>query len=300
VAISLPSSVRRIDDRGLPVLDVSTARATARVFFHGAHVAAWQPTHATAPVIWLSSRTLLQPDKPIRGGVPICFPWFGPHPTDRTAPAHGFARLADWTLTAAEEAADGTVTLELLLQDGSRPLWPHPFEMRHRISIGTTLTMALEVRNTGAEPFACEEALHTYFAVRSIEQVTIAGLEGTDYLDKVAGFARRTQAEAIRFAGETDRVYLDTMAAVEIQDRGHGRRILIAKSGSHSTVVWNPWIDKARAMPDFGDDEWRDMVCVETANVGDARIRLEPGGSHTMSAVVSVDNADNAGNGSAP
>jgi D-hexose-6-phosphate mutarotase len=275
--------------RGLACLDVSSAQASARVFFHGAHVAAWQPSHAAAPVIWLSRHSLFQPGKPIRGGVPICLPWFGPHPTDASAPAHGFARLTEWTLTDAGETVDGAVSLTFLLEPEPSDRWPHPFQARHRIGIGRQLTMALEVRNTGATDFEFEEALHSYFAVADVRKVAVTGLERTDYLDKVAGFARRRQDdEPIRFSGETDRVYLATDATVDIDDAGSQRRISVAKRGSRSTVVWNPWIDKARAMADFGDDEWPSMVCVETANVGEARIRLAPGAVHTMTASVEV------------
>ena len=149
--------------------------------------------------------------------------------------------------------------------------------------------MTLEVENRDIGPFRFEEALHTYFAVRDVERVSVDGLQTTDYLDKVAAFARKPQGDApIRFAGETDRVYLDTDAPCVIHDSG-SRRIVITKSGSNTTVVWNPWVEKARAVPDLGDDEWREMVCVETANVGDAAIQLAPGATHTMTAEISIE-----------
>jgi glucose-6-phosphate 1-epimerase len=290
-SLTLPASVQLIDRDGtLPCLEVSSPCATARVFLHGAHVAHWQPAHADAPVLWMSSHSFFHADKPIRGGVPICFPWFGPHPRNAAAPAHGFARLAGWTLVEANESGDGTVALAFSLNDSSSADWPYGFRIIHRISIGAHLTMELEVRNMGDEAFGFEEALHTYFAVEEIGQVSITGLEETAYLDKVAGFARRTQGtDPIRFIGETDRVYLDTSAACVVHDTVRQRRITIGKSGSRSTVVWNPWIEKARAMQDFGDLEWRRMVCVETANVGEAAVQLRPGGSHSMSATIGVE-----------
>jgi glucose-6-phosphate 1-epimerase len=242
-------------------------------------------------VLWLSGQSFFQPARPIRGGVPVCFPWFGPHPTDKSAPAHGFARLAEWTLVEAVETPEGTVVVTFTLSGdaSASPAWPHAFRIVHRISIGSRLTMALDVHNPGGEPFTFEEALHTYFTVHDIATVTIDGLADTEYLDKTSGFARRLQRDtAIRFTGETDRMYLDTDAPCIIHDSGLQRRIVVSKSGSRSTVVWNPWIDKARAMPDFGDDEWREMVCVETANVGSAAVRLEPGGTHIMSATIEL------------
>jgi glucose-6-phosphate 1-epimerase len=290
---ALPSSIRLAEGGGgLPCVDITTPLATARVYFHGAHVAAWHPAHGAQPVLWLSSQSLFQRDKPIRGGVPICFPWFGPHASQPNLPAHGFARLAEWALTDAQESSEAVVALTFTLSDKemSTPAWPHPFLVVYRVIIGPQLTMELEVRNTGDTAFTFEEALHTYFAVENIEHVTIAGLESTNYLDKTAGFSRRTQGdEPVRFTAETDRSYLDTSAPCVIHDPGLNRRIIVSKRNSQSTVVWNPWIDKSRAMADFGDDEWRGMVCVETANIGDASVRLEPGASHTMTAEITVE-----------
>jgi glucose-6-phosphate 1-epimerase len=291
--LPLPPSVRLVTGSGsLPRLDVSTPFATAQIYLHGAHVAAWHPSHTASPVLWLSAQSLFQPDKPIRGGVPICFPWFGPHASDTRAPAHGFARLAEWTLTRAIETPDGAVRLALTLEPdaSTTAAWPCAFRLTHRIVIGSRLTMTLEVENPLAEPLVFEAALHSYFAVEDIEAVSIDGLERAAYLDKVGGSTWRTQDDApIRFRSETDRVYLDTSAACVIRDERRSRRIVVAKAGSQSTIVWNPWIDKARAMPDFGDQEWREMVCVETGNVGEAAVRLEPGGRHEMQAEISVE-----------
>lgn len=289
---ALPTSIRIVKgDGGLPCVDVATPLAIARVYFHGAHVAAWQPSHAAAPVLWLSGRSLFQHDKPIRGGVPICFPWFGAHPTQPNLPAHGFARLADWTLSDAQESSEGAVALTFTLSDRdiSSAAWTYPFLVTYRVIIGSQLTMQMELRNTGDAAFEFEEALHSYFAAKAVAAITITGLESTEYLDKTADFARRRQGEEpIRFTAETDRSYLDTSATCIIHDPGFHRRIIVSKRDSKSTVVWNPWIDKARAMPDFGDDEWRAMVCVETANIGDAAVSLGPRESHTMTAEIAV------------
>lgn len=288
----LPASVRLVERAGaLPRLDVVTRASAAQVYYQGAHVARWQPAPADAPVLFLSAHTDLREGKAIRGGVPICFPWFATHGTDRGAPSHGFVRTAAWALTDGSEADDGTVALRFVLDvdEHASPLWPHRARLAHRISIGTTLEMALDVENRGAESMTFEEALHTYFSVGDIERVAIAGLEDTEYLDKVEGWARRRQGrEPIRFAGETDRVYLDTTATCRIADEERSREIVVEKSGSHSTVVWNPWADRARALPDLGADDWRQMVCVETANVGAAAVTLAPGASHTMRAALSV------------
>jgi D-hexose-6-phosphate mutarotase len=289
---TLPSSVRaEIGPGNMPRLVVKTRLGGGTVYFQGAHVTAWHPAAASEAVLWMSDDSYFELGKPLRGGVPICFPWFGAHASDPKAPGHGFGRLRDWNLIEAAEAADGTVTLALELASDTplTPLWPHAFRAVHRITMGETLTMALEVTNPGAEAFTFEEALHTYFAVRDVRQVAISGLEKTEYLDKVAGFEKKTQgSEAIRFTGETDRVYLNTTATCVIDDPGARRRIAIRKTGSDATVVWNPWIAKARAMPDFGDDEWTEMVCVETCNVNVHARTLPPGASHTMTAIIEV------------
>jgi glucose-6-phosphate 1-epimerase len=290
-AVPLPPSVRWATNSPLPRLDVDGPQATAQVYLHGAHLAAWRPAHAAADVLWMSGHSLFRPDTPIRGGVPICFPWFGPHPSDPTAPAHGFGRLTTWTLCEASESADGTVVLTLQLEsDNTSPIWPDYFSADLRLSIGPTLQLALEVHNTGHHAFTFEEALHTYFAVSHIEQVTVSGLENSVYLDKVQGGAQQRQGDGpITFSGETDRVFLDTRSTCVIHDPGLARRITVAKDGSASTVVWNPWVRKAQAMADFGDDEWPGMLCVETANVGKAAVTVRPEDKHTMTARISVE-----------
>jgi glucose-6-phosphate 1-epimerase len=285
---TLPASVRiETGAVGLPRLAIKNRHGSAELYLHGAHLTAWHPASTSAPVIWLSRESLFQPDKAIRGGVPICFPWFGAHATDKTAPAHGFARLREWTLVDATEDADGivTLTLELATQDA--------FQATYRVTIGPSLTMSLEVSNVGNVPFTFEEALHTYFDVQDVRHVIITGLEDTEFLDKVTGFTRRRQGptEAIGFVGETDRVYLNTQTTCDIHDPDRRRTIVVRKTGSDTTVVWNPWIDKARAMSDFGDDEWPEMVCVETCNVNAYARTLAPGERHTMTAIIDVRNA---------
>ena len=289
---ALPQSVKiGAGQGGLPRLEIATPSATAEIYLHGAHVTRWQPSDARAPVLWASEHSLWQDGKPIRGGVPICFPWFGPHRSDPAAPAHGFARLVDWTLTGAVERDDQSVVVTFALEGAqmSTP-WPFRFRATCEVAIGATLSMSLEVENRDEREFTFEEALHTYFAVSDIADVTISGLERTPYLDKVGGLTQRTQDDMpIRFSGETDRVYLETMATCSIDDPGLQRRIVVSKDNSRSTVVWNPWIAKARAMQDFGDEEWRGMVCVETANVGVAAVPLAPGERHRMTVSLAVE-----------
>lgn len=275
---------------GLTRVAITTPQAEAHVYLHGAHVTHFQP-RGERPVLWMSGSSLFEDGKPIRGGVPICFPWFGPRAGDPASPAHGFVRLHDWEVRSLRSRPDGQVELVLAL-DGSprtREIWPGAFEISHTVTVGRQLKMALHVVNRGPSPMTFEEALHTYFTVGDVRKAEVTGLGGVTYIDKVDAMARKTQgAEPITIRGETDRVYVETESATVVSDPVMGRRIGIEKSGSRSTVVWNPWVEKARKMADFGDEEWPGVVCVETANVGESSITLPPGGSHTMTAAIGV------------
>ncbi|WP_448071861.1 D-hexose-6-phosphate mutarotase [Georgenia yuyongxinii] len=294
IAVDLPASVTRATgEGGLPVLRSSTAVATGEVYLHGAHVSAYTPA-GQDPVIWMSKASMFAAGQPIRGGVPICFPWFGAGREPGMAPAHGFARLADWTLVGADDT-DGVVALTFRLTetDVGRLLgveaWPHGFELTYAVTFGPELTLALSVSNTSGEEYSFEEALHTYFHVKDITAVTVEGLDGASYLDKApgAGADRPTQSGPVDFTGETDRVYAATGTAVAV-DPGSARAITVAKKNSANTVVWNPWTANAAAMADYDDAEWPTMLCVETANALEHAITLGAGQSHTMTTRISV------------
>jgi glucose-6-phosphate 1-epimerase len=276
---------------GLTRVRVSGARADAELYLQGGHLTRWQP-HGAAPVLFLSRQAAYAPGKAIRGGVPVIFPWFGPHPTDRQAPMHGFARACPWRLVSSGPAADGAVELELALDDdaSTRRLWPRAFTLRHRVTVGDALHLALEVVNASAEPFTFEVALHTYLSVGDVEAVAIAGLEHTSYIDKVDAFARKHHgAGPLRLTGETDRVFLGTRARCVVEDRALGRRLVVHKTGSATTVVWNPGAARAREIADLEPDGWRRMLCVETANVADDAVSLPAGGRHVMTASLRVE-----------
>jgi glucose-6-phosphate 1-epimerase len=275
---------------GLPRLFITTPLASAHVYLHGAHVTHYQPVGA-APILFLSRSSLFAPEKAIRGGVPIIFPWFGPRDGQTGSPMHGVARTAEWEIEEIDCGEDEIVRLSLRLapNDVIRARWPHMFLLRHRITIGAQLRMALEVENICPAPFAFEEALHTYLAVSDVREVAVSGLGETEFIDKTDDLQRKRQREeTLRITGETDRVYLNTQSACSLHDPALRRRITIEKSGSDTTVVWNPWIAKAAGMADFGDDEWTRMLCIETANTGGNTVTLSPGATHVMEAVIAV------------
>jgi len=290
--IDLPAGVTLDEGQGgLPRLTVATAHCTAELYLHGAHLCRWQPRGQAQPVLWMSEASRFETGAPIRGGVPVCFPWFGPKAGDPSAPAHGVARLSAWSLDRAAVEPDGTavIRLSLVSNAATRALGAPAFALAFEVRLGDALSMALTVMNTAQAPLPFEEALHSYFAVSDVRRVGVSGLAGATFIDKTAAMARKTQdGAAISIGAETDRLYLDTPATVTLTDPGFGRRITVSKTGSLASVVWNPWIAKSRAMPDFGDDEWPGMICIETANAADHAITLRPGATHTMTAAISV------------
>lgn len=275
---------------GLQVARIANAHAEAMVSLSGGHVMTWAP-RGEAPVLWLSGHASFAPGKSIRGGVPICWPWFGPHEREPGFPGHGFARTVPWTVEGAEALADGSIRLILALapSDATRVQWPHASRVTNAVTVGRDLGISLVTRNLGAEPFVLGEALHTYFAVSDVRQAPIFGLEGCRYLDKVAGGEVRTQAGPIVIGSEVDRVYLGTTADCTIDDTGLGRRIRIAKEGSRSTVVWNPWEAKATKMGDFGPEGYLGMVCVESGNALEDVVIVPAGGEHALRVRYSVE-----------
>lgn len=270
----------------LPCIHIKTADAAATIYLHGAHVTHYQPV-GSSPVLFMSDKSEFAANKPIRGGVPICFPWFGQGPDNNQNPPHGFARLLPWTLASVDEQPDGSIVVLLTLQssDATRQYWPVEFELSHRVTVGKTLALSLEMWNKGNDDLAFEEALHTYFLVGDIRKTAVTGLEKSGYLSKVEGGRFEPTRSPVAFDKETDRVY-DSADATIIDDVKLGRKINVDKTQSRSTVVWNPWIAKAQAMADFGDQEWPGMVCVETANVKNDAVHLPPGGRHVMTATI--------------
>ena len=285
-----PSSVSNITRGDLSAIRLAGRSSVLEIAPHGAHVLGWEPI-GTRPVLFLSPRSLFAPGKAIRGGVPLVFPWFGPKATDPHAPSHGFARVRPWTVETARVEADGSAFVALNLTDDeeTRKAWPHAFAARLTARAGQELHVALEVRNAGQTSCTFEAALHTYFAVSDVRHIQVQGLANTEYSERYGPPGRQRQKEeGITFAGEVDRLYFDTTGPCTMVDPEWKRRILIAKSGSRTTVVWNPGETKGRAVADLGDPAWKDFVCVETANAGPDAVTLAPGATHVLAATISV------------
>lgn len=273
------------DASGLIVAEINNPAGSASLCLQGAHLMSWQPVSQAVPVIWLSRDARLAAGKSIRGGAPVCWPWFGAHATESGFPGHGFARTVPWRVieSGTEPGGATRLTLRLVASDKTRMQWPHDCNLDLTVIVGETLRMEMSTENTGATDFVIGEALHTYFQIGDISLVRVSGLEGSEYWDKVGGSNLRCQEGAISFAGEVDRVYINTGATCVIHDDKLRRRIHIAKSGSLSTVVWTPWVEKAARMGDMGQPEgWREMVCVESVNAIDNVVTVAAGTRHTL------------------
>lgn len=274
------------DESGLDYIEIDNSLATAKIALQGAHVMAWQPKSQQHPVLWLSSNARYVEGRSIRGGIPICWPWFGAHPTDSTLCPHGFARVMPWQLIDAETVKSGAtrLVLQMLEPAESKRQLSYPHLLTVTITIGETLRVDLATTNKADHPFMVGEALHTYFYVSDVAAIHIQGLDDTLYADKVLNYERRVERNDVRFEAEFDRVYLNTTADCVIHDAHLNRDIRISKSGSESTVIWNPWAEKAQQMNDMGTvDEWRKMICVETANALENAVVITPGRTHIMS-----------------
>jgi D-hexose-6-phosphate mutarotase len=276
-----PGRVTFLDGQNeLPMVQVTTEWSTAEIYLHGAHVTGFQKK-GEPPVLFMSQCSRFEPGHPIRGGIPVILPWFGMR---EGMGMHGFARVKTWELKEVIPAPDGSVSVRFQLPDAPEASSFPPFKAEYTVTVNKALTLELVVTNKSQDVLQFEDCLHTYFEVGDITTVSVEGLKGLKYVDKVANFAKKTEShDAIGFNSEVDRVYLDTTGKVEIKDPRLNRKIVIEKHGSVSTVLWNPWIEKAHQMPDFGNEEYLRMVCVESGNVASNAIKLPPGESSKLS-----------------
>lgn len=274
---------------GLAQVRITGKAAAGEVYLHGAHVTSWKPAGAQE-VIYLSPRSLYQDGVAIRGGVPVCFPWFGDKKDDPKAPAHGFVRTKSWHLDSIAQKGDAvTVTMFTENSKSTQKYWPFDFRLMHRVTFGPELMLELTVANTGSEPFTFEEALHAYYKVKDVTKSRIAGLNGVHYLDKTDSFREKKQSGDVVITAETDRVYLNTASPLELSDPVLQRGIKVAKQNSRTTVIWNPWRAKAAELKDLGMDQWKSMLCIEVTNVGKYAVELQPGQKHKMQARVKLE-----------
>jgi glucose-6-phosphate 1-epimerase len=276
------------DESGLPKVRVTAPQSNGEMHLHGAQVTSWRPANAEE-VIFVSQQARWEEGKAIRGGIPICFPWFRAKADDPHAPAHGVVRTKVWTLESVEHDSDG-VTISMSTENDldARRWWPADFRLLQRVTFGRELKLEFTVTNTSAAPFRFEEALHTYYKVGDVRKVRIRGLDGVRYLDNTDSNREKTQKGDVVISSPTDSAYVNSQNALELLDPGLNRSIRIAKQNSRTTVIWNPWAEGARALSDLGEDEWQQMVCAEASNILENTVELAPAEDHTMTVTMTV------------
>lgn len=276
----------------LPILRIGNRHADAAIALQGAQVLEYTP-HGMQPVIWLSDHAEYKRGQGQRGGIPLCWPWFGALERNPAAvrsqargnqlPAHGLVRTRDWTIRSIKESdSDTEITLNFVTDNISQIHWSPAAELQLTVTVGATLRLELTTRNLGPRPFSLTQALHTYFAISAIDKIRLTGFENAHYIDTLDDWYNHNQRGAIEFTSETDRIYLDVPKAVQLHDSGWNRTIYLRAQNSTSAVVWNPWIEKSKRLSQFAPDAWREMVCIETANVLDDMVELLPQSSHTL------------------
>lgn len=266
---------------GLPMIQVITAKAKALISIHAGQVLSYQPAGEAEDVMFLSEKAYYQDGKAIKGGAPICWPWFGADPEGKGRPGHGFVRNRGWNVVATEALSNGDIKVTVGLDDTpeTQAIWPHAFSLRQEIVVGDSLNLSLITRNTGKEKFTITQAFHTYFKVGDISRAKVLGLTGCDYLDKAGGGnVQRHQTGDVTIDAEVDRIYLNVGNTLTIDDAALNRRIQITSQNSKTAVVWNPWEKIAKDMADLEDRDYQRLLCVETTNAADDVVEIEVDG----------------------
>ena len=269
----------------LTVLDIENEHAKASISLYGGQVLSFQPK-GQGDVLWVSPAAIYEKGKAIRGGIPVCWPWFGKR--KEGGPNHGFARTRDWNLDSHELLESGESRLVLSLSDCDHSDWEGKASLSLEVVVGKTLKLKLTTQNVGKSPFAISQALHSYFSVEHVENIQIKGLDGADYIDSVNEGKRCVQSGDVTFKGEVDRVYVDESSHTTLFDPDKQREITVAKSGSNATVVWNPGYELAVTMADLPAESFHSMACVETATSPENPERVESGESHIVSVEISI------------
>jgi len=276
---------------GFPMIEVSNSLAKASISVYGGQVLSFQPVDEAEAVLFLSPTAYYAPGKAIKGGAPVCWPWFGPDPEDKGRAAHGFVRNRMWEVQSTESLAEGGTKVVLGVQSSAetQAIWPQSFELAIAITVGQSLTIELTTRNTGDAAFSITQALHTYFTVGDISKVHVKGLADTQYIDKVDGGTEKPQSGAVNIGQEVDRIYLNVPPALVIDDAALGRRIKVDSKGSQTAVVWNPWAEISAKSGDLEDESYKGFICVETVNAANEVVEVAAGAAYELAATYAVE-----------
>lgn len=275
---------------GFPLIEINNQQAKALISVYGGQVLSFQPTDEPEDLMFVSENAYYQEGKAIKGGIPICWPWFGPDPEGLGRSSHGFVRNRQWQVAATETTREGETKVRFELSDSeeTREIWPHRFELAIEILIGNTLTVELITRNIGKQTFSITQGLHSYFKVGDIDQVKVLGLEGTKYIDKVDNHKEKNQEDRLTIAEEVDRIYTNVQPELTIEDGSLSRRIQIKSDGSRTAVVWNPWVEISKKMADLEEEDYKHFICVETVNTATEVVEVSPDSEYRLRANYSV------------
>jgi glucose-6-phosphate 1-epimerase len=275
---------------GLPVAIIRNQYATAIISLYGAHVLSYIPS-GEKELLWMSTKSLFKEGKAIRGGIPLCFPWFGKHLTDPSLPQHGFARLSMWEVAETATMGNGAsqISLQLHQSADTKALWPYAFSAIVTVTVGETLELKLKVLNTDEEDFTYSDALHTYLNISNINNTSIEGFYKTPYYDGFGDTPTVQQDKVLTIAKEENRRYVEHSADCIVTDNGYNRKIRVSKTGSKVTVVWNPWIETTKTMGDMAADGYQTFVCVEAANSYDDVVTLKPFEEFTITTTIALE-----------
>ena len=289
---AIPGQLKFIQGAGgLPFIEVTTANSSALISVYAGQVLSFRPAGEMDDLMFLSEKAYYQTGKAIKGGAPVCWPWFGADPQGLGRPAHGFVRNRMWNVVATETTESGAIRVILGLEDTPETIeiWPQSFTLMLEITVGKSLNLELVTRNTGAQLFPVTQAFHTYFKVGDISQVSVSGLEDADYIDKVDNSALKKQIGSVVINEEVDRIYLGVRDELVINDIVLKRRIRIRSGGSKSAVVWNPWAKISAEMADLQDNDYRNLLCVETTNAATDVVEVSPGRESRLVANYSIE-----------
>lgn len=278
-------------EHGFTYIEINNAKAHATISTYSGQVLSYRPKSQKDDLLFVSDKAYYEDGKAIKGGIPVCWPWFGADPDDLGRTAHGFVRNRQWEVTDSESLVDGStkVVMTMVDSDETRAIWPRPFKLSIEITVGDSLKLALVTHNTGDDSVTISQALHTYFYVGDISRVQVLGLDGIEYLDKVDEFAEKIQSGPVTINGEVDRIYKGVTGELVIDDESLARKIRITSRGCSTAVVWNPWIEIAASMGDLNDDDYKKMICVETANAGPETVEIAAGSEYRLEAEYTIE-----------
>ena len=282
----LSDNVTIVEHEGVKLVRVIHDKANAAISLFGGHVVSFQP-QGQEDLIWMSQQAKFDGKAALRGGIPVCWPWFGRIAT----PAHGFARSSEWQLIEHRESEAGViVSLGLKPSEATLAVWPHQFDARLNVEIGDQLKVTLDVKNTDSQPWTFSGALHTYLNIGDIHSTTTTGM-GAEYIDSLQGGKICQGGAELVLTDTIDRVYTQPEAQIYIADKKLDRTLTVENHGHNSAVLWNPWAEGAASMGDMQDDGYLTMLCVEStlhAPSLEAGKTLQPGENHQLITVIAA------------